>query len=60
MRSSNEVFRELETVNGELAMAKRMGEDINYIYSLELTRERLRNEYDNINQNVSSRPPEED
>jgi hypothetical protein len=50
MRTSDEVYRELEATSGEIAMAKYMGEDVSYIYALTIKRDNLRNEYNLLNE----------
>jgi hypothetical protein len=49
MRTSDEVYRELEATSGLIAMAKYMGEDVSYIYALTIKRDNLRNEYNLLN-----------
>jgi hypothetical protein len=60
MRTSDTVYRELESVSGEIAMAKRMGEEVSYIYSLTIKRDELRNEYNAINSESSRDTPGQD
>lgn len=54
MRTSNEVYRELELTIEMILIAKYVGEDINYIHELTIKRDNLRNEYNLLNAGPSA------